>query len=284
MQEVSDNTVSLYFGLHEGKNADLEIISRAAIEWVNSIRHSAKMIDPSLDIRVEFVNAHEGSLSINTILDWGEAQLERLEKIKHPRLAKLAVALAIFLMIDAGPASDYWFGSPDELELSQEDRKLLNNFLEEISRSEELKNSNRNFFNVISNDKAVSFVGVCEAPGSPPAYSVPSSQFGERSGLWEQEADPNERFAERVSDVVLETPDLSNEDRKWRFLDIATGKRFTAKMRDEEFVNLLASGGIEENLRMGIKMQIQIRFTERLVDGEWQSLPSTIEVLKVTLA
>ncbi len=283
MQEVSDNPVSLYFGLHDGKKADLEIVSRAAIEWVNSVRHSAKIIDPSVEIRVEFVNAHESSLSINTILDWGETQLERLENIKHRRLASLAVALAIFLLIDAGPASDYWFGGPDELELSAEDRALLNKFLEEISRSEELKKSNRSFYNVISNDKAVRSVGICEFPGSSPAYSVPSSQFGERSGLWEHESDPNDRPAERISDVILETPDLSDKDLKWRFKDITTGKPFTAKMRDEEFVRLLEEGGVKENLRKGIKMQILIRFTERFVDGEWKSLPSTIEVMKVTL-
>jgi hypothetical protein len=34
---------------------------------------------------------------------------------------------------------------------------------------------------------------------------------------------------------------------------------------------------------MGIKMQILIRFTETLENGEWKSDPSTIEVLRVTL-
>lgn len=206
------------------------------------------------------------------------------KKIKHPKLASLAVTLSVFLVVNAGPASEYWFGGPDTLELVAEDRALLNEFMEKISQSEEIKNSNRNFFNVISNDSAVNSVGICEAPGTTPAFSVPSADFGERSGLWDQDSDPTERPSERISDVILETPDLSTEDRKWRFLDIATGKRFTAKMRDEEFVQLLAEGGIDENLRLGIRMQIQISFIERLVDGEWKSQLSTIEVMKVTLS
>ena len=68
-------------GCTKVKKADLEIGSLAAIEWANSIRYSAKMIDPSDEIRVEFLNARESSLSIGTILVWGEALLERLEKI-----------------------------------------------------------------------------------------------------------------------------------------------------------------------------------------------------------
>lgn len=245
LQIVPVNSLSLYFGLREGHNADLEIVSRAAIEWVNSVRYAANMVEPTAKVRVEFISAHEGSLSLNTILDWGES---KLEKIKHPRLASLAAGLAIFLTVDAGPAIEYWFGEPMALEMTDEEKELFLELLETISRSEELKKSNRNFFNVISNDSSVSGVGICEAAGEPPAIMIPSSQFADRSGLWEQDSDPIERPQERVSDVILETPDLSIEDRKWRFLDIATGKRFTAKMRDQNFVEKLAQGKIKENL------------------------------------
>lgn len=278
--EVTDNTLSLYFGLHEGRKAELEVVSRAAIEWANSVRHAAQMVAPSADIRIEFIGAHESSLSLNTVLDWGEGQLE---KISHPRLLAVAVGIALFLVIDAGPASEYWFGGPDQLNLNEEDRALLNDLMGEIAKSEELKKANRRFFHVVSNDSAISSVGICEAPRADPVLSVPSSQFGERSGLWEIEEVDNTRPSERISDVILETADLTDQDRKWRFRDIATGKPFTAKVRDQQFVKSLADGEVNENLRMGIKMQIHIKFTERFEDGEWKSLPSTMEVVKVSL-
>ncbi len=295
MSEV--NTLSLYFGLHEGRKADLEVVSRAAIEWVQSIRHASNIINPSLEVRVEFVDAHESSLSINTVIDWSKAHidktgkhldkveelLERLANSKRPRLKTLAIALAVFIAIDAGPSLDFWTGEPDRLELSEEDRTLLNDVLKEISQSEELKNSNRRFFNVLSNDSAISSVGVCEAPKESPIVSVPSSQFAERGGLWIQERDAQERITERVSEVILEMPNLSAKDRKWRFLDIATGETFTAKMRDNEFIQNLADGHVDESLRNGITMQVNINFKEILEDGEWVSVPSTIEVTKVTL-
>lgn len=281
MEKLSDNSLSLYFGLHENRKADLEVVSKAAIEWVNSVRLATNMIEPSANVRVQVINAHESSLSINTILDWGE---QALENVKHPRLTSTAVGIALFLLVDAGPAAEYWFGEPDQIEITESEREVLNELLKQISKSEELKSTNRKFFKTISDDPAVSSVGVCEHPGGKPAFSVPSSQFAERSGLWEQEEVPQERTSERISDVILETPNLSDSDRVWRFVDIETGIPFSAKMRDENFVNSLQEGSIHETLRIGIKMRIHIKFKEKFIDGEWKSVQSTIEVLKATIA
>lgn len=293
----ANNTLSLYFGLHEGRKADLEIVAKAAIEWVNSIRHASNALDPSLDVRVEFIDAHESSLSINTIIDWSKASiektgkgldkteelLERLANSKHPRLKTLAMAFGVFLIIDFGPTIEFHLGEPDALELSEQDRDLLHDVLKEISKSEELKRSNRRFFNALSNDSAISSVGVCEAPKESPIISVPSSQFAERGGLWSLEKDIVERVSERTAEVILEMPNLSAKDRKWRFLDVATDETFTAKMRDNEFIQSLADGKVDESLRNGITMEVNISFKEVLEDGEWVSVPSTIEVTKVTL-
>lgn len=283
VKQFADNSISLYFGLHEGRSADLEVISKAAIEWVNTVRASARTIDPSLDVRVEIIDAHEGSLSLNTVLDWGETQLAKLENIRHPRLAKLAFALSLFLVIDAGPAYDDWFGEPDTLELTEEDRSLLNELLKKISSSKEVKKHNKEFFNILNTDVAVKSVGICEESGASPIFCVPSSQFGERSGLWEQEIEIKERTIERYSDVILETPDLSAKDRRWRFFDIRTGLPFTAKMRDTDFIEALERGELKENLRTGIKMEIHIKFQERFENDEWRPDQRSIEVIKVKL-
>lgn len=307
MSETND-TLSLYFGLHEGKKADLEVVSRAAIEWVNSVRHASKMIAPTLDVRVEFVNAHESSLSINTVLEWSkahavkgvdlgkmgvqkgvaildgsEALLARLNASKHPNLKKLAIAFAVFVVIDSKGTLDAWLPSGDEIQLSQEDRDLLNDALEVIEKSNELKHSNRKFFNIVGTDPAISSVGICKAPKEKPIFSVPSSQFAERGGLWELQEELQERYSERVADVVLEVPNLSPKDLKWRFSDIATGDTFTAKMRDQSFIKSIEDGDIQESLRSNIRMQVVIRFKEQLVDKEWEPVPSTIEVTNVTL-
>ncbi|GHA88026.1 hypothetical protein GCM10009069_08720 [Algimonas arctica] len=76
LQALESNTLSLYFSLHEGRNADLEVISHAAIEWVRSLRHAAKMIEPTAEIKVKLIDADESSLKLNSLLHWGEKQTE----------------------------------------------------------------------------------------------------------------------------------------------------------------------------------------------------------------
>ncbi len=285
MSGSADGSVSLYFGLHEGQNADLEIISRAAIEWVNSIRIATNLIAPEVQVRVELVDAHVGSLSINSTLQWLESAVETVEgKIKYPKLTKYAVALAIFLAIDAGPSSEFWFGAPDSIELEESDRKLFEEFLRVVSKSPEIKATNRKFFKILTHEPAVSNVGICEAPGDNLAFSVPSAQFAERTGLWDQEDEPDVRTSERVSDVILDRPNLSERDLAWTFTDVATGIPFTAKMRDDYFAKSILEGGVNENLRQGIEMQIHITFKEKFSDGEWQTIKGTIQVLRVTPA
>ncbi|MBM1569963.1 hypothetical protein [Sulfitobacter mediterraneus] len=283
LSDLADGSVSLYFGLHEGQKADLEVISKAAIEWVNSIRLATNLIAPDVEVRVEFVNAHESSLSINSTLKWLESAAEAVEsKIKYPKLTKYAVALAVFLAIDAGPTADFWLGGPDTIELNEADRQLFEELLEKMSESPEIKATNRRFFKILTHDPAVSSVGICEASGQDLAFSVPSEQFAERTGLWDQEDEPDVRTSERVSDVILDRPNLSERDLAWTFTDVATGLPFTAKMRDDYFAKSILEGGVNENLRQGIEMQIHISFKEKFSDGEWRPIKGTIQVLRVT--
>lgn len=282
--DFSQESLSLYFGLQDGRKADLKIVSLAAIEWTHAVQLAATMLDPELKVRIELINAHEGSLSLNTVFDWAEEALQKMDPSKsaHPRLLALAIGLAVFLIFDAGPALDYWLGDADTLELTESDRKRLDQLLEEISKSKELKPTNQKFFRILSHDPGISSVGITERPGKNPAIIVPSEQFPERGGLWDTIEESLERTSERQSKVILESPDLSEANRVWRFQDVATGTSFTAKMRDEKFLQYLREGSITENLRTGIEMQIQIRFKEQSINGDWQPVPSTIEVIHVT--
>ncbi len=283
MSDLDDGSVSLYFGLHEGQKADLEVISRAAIEWVNSIRLATDLIAPDVQVRVEFVDAHESSLSINSTLKWLESTAEAVEsKIKYPKSTKCAAVLAVFLAVDAGPTAEFWLGGPDTIELDETDRQLMEEFLQKVSESPEIRATNRKFFKILTHDSAVSSVGICEASGKDPAFSVPSDQFAERTGLWDQDDEPDIRTSERISDVILDRPNLSERDLAWTFTDVTTGVPFSAKMKDDYFAQSILEGGVNENLRQGIKMQIHISFKEKFTDGEWRPVKGTIQVLRVT--
>lgn len=284
MIDYSKGSLSLYFGLQEGRKADLEVVSLAAVEWARAVRIAATMLDPNLKVRIELVSAHEGSLSLNTVFDWAEDKLGKFDPkmAKHPKLFKTAIGLAIFLIVSAGPTTEYWIGEENKIELVEEDRERLDKLFGIIAQSEELKSTNQKFFSILSRDPAISSIGIAEKPGAGLIFSVPSEQFAERSGLWEWYEEVPERTSTRQSNVILESPDLSDANRVWRFKDIATGISFTAKMKDEGFLQSLKEGWINENLRTGIEMRIQIKFKEHLVDGTWQTIPSTIEVIRVS--
>ena len=59
---------SLYIELEPGTKADLETVSNSALAFVSAVRELAYILDPSLDLRVEFVSGTEGSFSLNAWL------------------------------------------------------------------------------------------------------------------------------------------------------------------------------------------------------------------------
>ncbi|MGE8940761.1 hypothetical protein ACO2I3_02500 [Leptospira interrogans] len=130
---MTEANLTLYFGLKKGEKADLEIVAAAALHWVGALRAAAREIDPTAEIRVELVDAVESSLRLNTILDWAESTLERIEvgSGKYPRLKRLAIALAVFLPTVGHPTYEFYFGN-DVAALTQEDRRRLDQLLERL--------------------------------------------------------------------------------------------------------------------------------------------------------
>src|SRR3546814_4773099 len=60
--------ISLYFGIAEGKRADLETIARASLEWASLIRDIAAVVAPDAEFEIEFVQSEEGSVWLNNLL------------------------------------------------------------------------------------------------------------------------------------------------------------------------------------------------------------------------
>ena len=58
--------LSLYIDLEEGRRANVEAVSRAAIAFAELVREAAAYIDPLADVSLEFVDTTEGSIFYNT--------------------------------------------------------------------------------------------------------------------------------------------------------------------------------------------------------------------------
>lgn len=267
---MSDGSITLYFGLREGEKADLEVVAAAAIKWVEAMRAAARDIDPEADFHVELIDAQEGSLKLNTILDWTEEQLSRFDEGvgKHWRLKKLAIGLVLFIVTSGGPTYDYYFGGEPEVQLTQEDRELIDELLERLGKNPEVEEKKREFYRELERDTSITEVGVSEGRDNPPAIRVPRNQFPERGGLWALQENEVERTNYEVLPVTLVSPMLVPAKRAWTFESEGRGE-FTATMKDEDFLKALEQDHVKEHLRVGIKMKIRLKIEEKNVGGVW---------------
>lgn len=138
-----DNVFGLYFQLKPGRKADLEVVAEAAMLWVQTLRAAARAIDPNTQIRVEIIDAKESSLQLNTIFDWLESHLARLDagSAKYPRLRSVAIALAVFLVTQGPQTVDFYFG--DKETISADERKLFEGFLEILRGDPEVEQNSK---------------------------------------------------------------------------------------------------------------------------------------------
>ena len=267
---MSDGELSLYFALKKGENANLEVIAQAALHWTAALRVAALTIDPRAQIRIELLNADQGSLRLHTFLEWAEGHLERIDKgsSRYPRLRNLALGLAIFVasaMI--APHLDI-LGSPAVVDLSDEDRALLIDVLDQMRSVPKIGMESRRFFKTLEQDPSITGVGIAEGRHEIPAISVPRDQFAERGGLWVVEEASRERTLTLVRNVILISPVLLPNPRSWRFKEEGMPE-FNAIMKDARFLAALEESHVRETLRTGIPMTIRLEVKERKINGEW---------------
>jgi hypothetical protein len=269
---VSDNSISLYFGLKEGERADLEVVAAAAIQWVELVRAAATAIEPNAQVRVELIDANEGSLRLNTIFEWVEEHLARIERGsgEYPRLRKLAIALAVFLVVEGPQKFEYYFGESPKLELSEEDRRKIDELLKCTRDVPEIDAPRRKFFKTLERDPSITEIGVAETRDSEPVVTVPSKEFAERGGLWAIVEEEQERTVRSILDVVLISPVLISEPRTWKFQPVDGLPEFSAVMRDPRFLKALEESHVQERLRTGIQMTIRLEVREYKVGRSWK--------------
>lgn len=288
------DAISLYFTLKPGKKADLEVIATAALEWLESARAAAREIEPNAQIRVELVSADDASLRLNTVLDWVESQLERIDSGggRYPRLRKLAIALAIFVPTTGLQTFQHYFSAPQAVNLSKEDRKLieehsrmLQQLIDRTQKNPEVAVRRQKFFNTLERDPSITAAGITEGPKVAPILMIPSDQFAENGGLWAiaaTEAEADERTIYPVVDVTLVSATLLPIPRPWRFRPDGLPE-FNATMRDEQFLAALDADHVKERLRTGIRMTLRLEVKEVRVGSAWVIKPrgrrSVVEVI-----
>ena len=271
---------SVYLQLEQGEKADLEVVSRAAIELVAAIKELAFYLDPTLDVRVELARGNESSLDL---WNWLRAKKAR----PRDRLTLLAIALGIggFLgqvvgtdIYHASPLHAWIQGHPDD-EISDAELQKIIQEVKKATVVEPVRSHVQSFYREIDRDNAIVGVGSSAQIDKRPSVIVPKSQFRSRSGIGDViETTERERERTAVETVILVSPILLQSDRKWKFRS-GYGE-FGASIDDDKFLGDVLSGRRTFPMIAGLQMDVEMKTIEEMTpEGLWK--PIDRHVLRV---
>lgn len=278
--------ISLYLELAPGEVADLEVVARASLAFVQAIREVAFVVDPGIDISVGLSSGTEGSLSLNSVI-------MAIKKFATPDKAKLKVIALVILGWFGNDVRTYgvietlnmlFKGVDARQNLSDDD---INRIAVEITRVMDSgvgRKQVERVYRELDRDKRVQGVGASQAQNVRPPVIVPRSDFRRRGGMLEESVaiiGSSSRSRTYPIRVTLISPVLIPGTRKWKFLSYSEGE-FGAHMRDYVFLQRTLTGANYLSMKEGIEMDVLMEVTEKLVDGVWvirdRSITHVIEV------
>lgn len=274
--------LSLYFRLRDGEKADLEVVSAAAIAWVETIKAAAAISEPDSRIRVELVDADESSLIYNTLVRVLRAAESGIDSVavgyeSLPRARRIALGAVPFLIFTAGPTYDTYFGADD---LSEEEATEVHAIIDQARENQQVRVAGRRLYREVEREPIIEALSVRETATGPDIAQVEAKHFAEAGGLWDSpEEDVTERINHPILQAVLVKPALVHSPRAWTFKPDGLPE-FEAIMRDPAVLNAMHTG-LPERMREGISMTLRLEVREVLVDGKWKLIRGGRSVLKV---
>ena len=260
---LGGNTVSLYLDLEPGKKPDLEVVARAALAYVEAIKEAGFMLNPGMDVSVEFVSGTEGSLSLNTIL----------KSVRPDPVALRAVALIILGWFASDLRTygvikflDAYLPTEQRATLSDDDIKRTTRALQQSLDGKIAKEPVNQVYRELERDTAIKGVGATRIAGQRPPNIVPRERFPEltHSAIL-LEATPRARKKPSRERVTLISPVLLPRDRLWKFYTPLLGE-FGVSISDEKFLAGVLSGRRKIQMRAGIQMNV-LMDTHEVKDG-----------------
>lgn len=282
-----DTPVSVYFGLEQGKVADLDIVAEAALAWSAALKTMIAAVEPGLTLKVQIVDGDKSSLWLNTLLTFAESKMEQIARgaERYPRLAALARGLAIIVVATpiSVTAEDVWRAliheQPEVVNLSSESQAGLMAAFDKVIADNLAKVQKERFAEAVSGDKSITGVGVAASSERRPSLVVTREQYAQYRDRDTTEVDVQEaRRRTDIMDVTLVSPVLEDAERSWRFRQPGLPE-FGAVMRDKGFLAAIGRRGVHEELRFGIPMKIEVEFKELFEGGIW--MPQERSVLRV---
>ncbi len=268
--EPAIETFSLYVDLEPGTKADLEAISRSALAFADAVRELAFIIDPSLDIRIEFVSGTEGSFSLNTWL----RSLKPKDILSRKNLIAVAIVAASWF---GSHARDWGYekflehisGMDSASHLTEDEKRQIGETAAAAVIKKLADPQVQHVYRELQADPSIAGVGATHKPGHRPQTVVPRREFPERAGTAaHREETTTKRITSTREVLTLVSPVLLPGDRKWEFLG-AQGK-VSASIKDLKFLQDVIEARSSIRMVSGIQMDVDLETIEEFKSGVWQ--------------
>jgi hypothetical protein len=274
--------ISLYLGMPQGAHADLTTVSRIGLSFTAVIAEIAQELYPDADVRIEAVDATEGSFGWNTLtkiyLDAKAGILAGARK--HPRAGFLTAYVALRILNNSVDWSqdqvmDWMSGkdAPAEVRaMNASDRSAIAIDIVNKLKQGVAEQPADAIFREAKRDGVVESVGVTSYRGKRPDVVVHRPSF--IVNRTPTATDETHRTRSRIIAATLISPVLAPGERRWKF-KTAAGE-FGAPIKDAEFIENVLTGKIDIRLKAGLVLDVQLETTEIFDDGAWQIESRTV--------
>lgn len=261
-------TITLYLGLEPGKRADLEVVGLSAAAFSDAVREIAFILDPSLEIRIEFDSGTEGSLKLKAIL-------RSLRSADAARNTLITVVCTVALTLAAdlrtysvGKLIDRLLLPEQRQELSDHDVDRIAKAVTNIQSGRIAKEPIQEMYKQLDRDPVIESVGAVTKPDEKPDAPIPRSEFPIRAGIVQAvETTPNSRVTPTTERLTLISPVLLLANRVWRFRS-PLGE-FSYLMADDKFLSDIFLGKRKLPMKENIQITAKVDTIEEFAGGVW---------------
>jgi hypothetical protein len=273
-----EETITLYLGLKAGQRADFEVVGLSAAAFAEAVKEIAFILEPGLEVRLEFDSGTEGSLKLKAIIK----SLTTPEGLRNALLSVIAT-IGLTLVNDVrgygvGKFLDHFLAPEQRKELSEEDVARVARAVIDINEGKIAKAPVQEMYKQLERDTNIESVGATTKPDDKPIQPIPRSAFLEKAGIAPLvETSTKTRTIQSTERLTLISPVLLPSDRVWRFRS-PIGE-FGYFLKDEKFLNAALHGRLHLGLKQGIQITAQIETKEEFEGGVW--VPKRREIIKV---
>ena len=270
--------LSLYLDLKPNTKADFEVVANASLAFIQLVRDAAFIIDPSLEIRIEFDSGTAGSLTLNSVI--------RAAK-KHVNIATLVTVVSVvgvqfrqeIITYTLDKALDtVMVGDKQGAQLTDKELDRVANRVAEMVQKKAILPPAQQVYRQLERDTAIQGVGATAVRDSKPDQIVPRNEFKLRGSQDVKLANIPEQKKRRsrfAGTVTLISPVLVHDDRRWKFS--GPGGEFGAYIDDTDFVDRALSGRVK--FCEGSQFSVEMVTIEEFDGKVW--MPTERHIVKI---